>query len=155
VKTIVMHEDYDSSTISSDICLLKLSSPLNLGAQVAGVTLPEAGDDFPAGTAAVVSGWGVTDAGGASDVLMAVDVHIDSDADCESGYGSSYIPKHHICASDKDKDSCQGDSGGPMTCGADKKHCGVVSWGYGCAQAGYPGVYSRTTTYVDWIKSNL
>jgi hypothetical protein len=41
--------------------------------------LPEAGDEFPAGTAAVVSGWGVTDAGGASDVLMAVDVHIDSD----------------------------------------------------------------------------
>ena len=48
--------------------------------QVAGVTLPEAGDSFPAGTEAVVSGWGVTDAGGASDVLMAVDVHIDSDA---------------------------------------------------------------------------
>ena len=32
VKQIVMHEDYDSSRISSDICLLKLSSPLNLGA---------------------------------------------------------------------------------------------------------------------------
>ena len=42
--------------------------------------MPEAGDSFPAGTKAVVSGWGVTDAGGASDVLMAVDVLIDSDA---------------------------------------------------------------------------
>ena len=26
---------------------------------------------------------------------------------CKSGYGSSYIPEHHICASDVDKDSCQ------------------------------------------------
>jgi hypothetical protein len=42
--------------------------------------LPEAGDEFPAGTSAEVSGWGVTDAGGASDVLMAVTVKIDSDA---------------------------------------------------------------------------
>lgn len=42
--------------------------------------MPESGDSFPAGTSAVVSGWGVTDAGGSSDVLMAVDVKIDSDA---------------------------------------------------------------------------
>jgi hypothetical protein len=48
--------------------------------EVQGVTLPDAGDDFPAGTPAVVSGWGVTDSGSTSDVLMAVDVKIDSDA---------------------------------------------------------------------------
>jgi hypothetical protein len=42
--------------------------------------LPEAGDEFPAGTSAEVSGWGVTDAGSTSDVLMAVTVKIDSDA---------------------------------------------------------------------------
>jgi hypothetical protein len=47
---------------------------------VSGVAIPEAGADFPAGTDSVVSGWGVTDAGGASDVLMAVKVFIDSDA---------------------------------------------------------------------------
>jgi len=154
VKTIIVHEDYDSGRITSDICLLKLSSPLEINDAVSGVAIPEAGADFPDGTDAVVSGWGVTDAGGASDVLMLVAVLIDSDEACDAGYGSSYIPEHHICASDKNKDSCQGDSGGPLTCGADRVHCGVVSWGYGCAEAGYPGVYSRTTTYVDWVKAN-
>jgi len=155
VSKIIMHEDYDSSDISSDICLLKLSNPLELNAEVAGVKLPAATDEFPAGTPSTVSGWGVIDSGSSPDVLYAVDVQIDSDEDCESGYGSGYIPKHHICASARGKDSCQGDSGGPLTCGDDRVLCGIVSWGYGCAEPGYPGVYSRTTTYVDWIAANL
>ena len=47
---------------------------------VSGVTLPEADTEFPAGTAAEVSGWGVTQVGGSvSDVLRLAVVHIDSD----------------------------------------------------------------------------
>ena len=57
-----------------------------------------------------------------------------------------------ICAGEKGKDSCQGDSGGPMVDAA-KKQVGVVSWGIGCALAGYPGVYARVSTYADWISA--
>ena len=49
------------------------------------------------------------------------------------------------------KDSCQGDSGGPMT--SDGYHVGIVSWGYGCARDGYPGVYSQTDAFLDFIAS--
>ena len=30
----------------------------------------------------------------------------------------------------------------------------VVSWGRGCALAGYPGVYAQASTYVDWCQIN-
>ena len=46
----------------------------------------------------------------------------------------------------------QGDSGGPLTSGG--VQYGVVSWGRGCAQAGYPGVYTNVAELIPWINAN-
>src|SRR5205823_418942 len=78
-------------------------------------------------------------------------------AACDSAYGGG-IDDSMVCAgiSQGGKDSCQGDSGGPMVqdVAGEPVLVGLVSWGYGCARANYPGVYTRVGYERQWIDAN-
>ncbi|MDP2013779.1 MAG: trypsin-like serine protease, partial [Actinomycetota bacterium] len=53
-------------------------------------------------------------------------------------------------------DTCQGDSGGPLVVSAPVPTlAGVVSFGTECAKAGYPGLYTRLTTFLPWLQSRI
>ena len=97
--------------------------------------------------------------GSATNTLQWVRVPAITNAACNAQYGGS-ITDSMICAGYPGvggKDACQGDSGGPFVCNEGGKAiiAGVVSWGYGCADANYAGVYSRNTAALDWIKSSM
>ena len=56
-------------------------------------------------------------------------------------------------------DSCGGDSGGPLVYRAiaDDPYyqVGIVSYGTKICGQGIPGVYTRVTSFLDWIQSKL
>jgi len=157
VSKIIEHENYQGGSEINDIALLKLSSPVQFRSEIWPVCLPPQTPLYT-GKVATVTGWGTTSSGGsASNVLREVDVEVKSNTQCQSSYGSSSIRDTMLCAGSRGKDSCQGDSGGPLVFkdgGNNYDQIGVVSWGYGCANPSYPGVYTRVSKYLTWIKDN-
>ncbi|CAL4070323.1 unnamed protein product [Meganyctiphanes norvegica] len=157
--TFIQHSEYDSSTFDNDIAIIVLSDSIDFtSSEVRPVCLPDSDANAYDSVTATVSGWGALESGGSyPDVLMEVDVPTMSNPECQNSYTGA-ITDNMLCAGYDagGKDSCQGDSGGPLTYnqGSGYIQIGVVSWGYGCAGAGFPGVYARVSKYLSWISSN-
>jgi len=149
---VTKHASYSSNTIDYDVATVQLASALTLGqTNAAAVALATA---EPTTGTVRAAGWGTTSSGGSTlpAALLQVDVPIVSRSTCQSAYGTSSITARMICAGQTGKDSCQGDSGGPLVSGTTL--VGIVSWGQGCASAGYPGVYTNVANVRAWIVAN-
>jgi len=164
VCRVTNHPSYNSpSQLNNDFSIVVLRTPVTLGARAVPACLPDsshAGDTL-AGQSLTVSGWGRLSSGGSQpNGLHKVSVPAITNAACSQAYASYSITNAMICAGNVQNggvDSCQGDSGGPLTHESNGKTTlvGVVSWGIGCAQAGYPGVYARVTEALTWINGQM
>lgn len=156
VTAIHRHPSYNPTTQAFDFTVLELASPAP-GTPVTFASPDDAGW-WTEGTLATVSGWGNTVGTGPAaypDELRRADVQVLSDASCQASYPAAQMD-NMFCAGVPAGgiDSCQGDSGGPLVVwgpSGQRLQIGVVSWGTGCAQAGFPGVYSRIPAVYDWI----
>jgi len=159
VSQIVMHPSYtDAGGTNYDAALWRLSTPLVFNERIQPVKFPNSSTFEPSSTNATVMGWGALVEGGSSpSVLYKVTLPLVDNSRCAQLYNpyGYNIYASNICAGETGKDSCQGDSGGPLICDSPSGlvHCGVVSWGIGCARSGFPGVYTRTSTFLDWMAS--
>tara|TARA_Y100000590_G_scaffold427935_1_gene538686 strand:- start:734 stop:2548 length:1815 start_codon:yes stop_codon:yes gene_type:complete len=152
VDQVITHPSYDGWSLDNDYALLHLTQSSTF--EPIPLITDESHDND--GIWSTTMGWGATSSGGwSSDVLLEVGVPIDDDC----GYIGNEITNNMICAGDSNggEDSCQGDSGGPLIVewNGEYELIGIVSWGYGCADAGYPGVYSRIEPRKDWFFSYI
>ena len=155
VDQIISHPSYSSWSLNNDYALLHLSQPVTNFEPIQLAT-DDSHDEEP--VMSTTMGWGATQSGGwGSNTLLEVDVPID---DSCGSYSNSEITNNMICAgySSGGYDSCQGDSGGPLIMTNDDGEyelIGIVSWGYGCAEAAFPGVYSKIYSRLDWFFSYI
>jgi trypsin len=142
-----------------DVALLHLSGPSS--APVMNLIAPGDVAGVVPGTPARIAGWGATAEGGNHVAnLREAQVPIVADADCARAYGAGYSTAASLCAGlpGGGVDTCQGDSGGPLGV-IDQSGAavllGATSSGIGCARAGFPGIYTRLSTYRDWIMQTM
>ena len=156
------HPDWNPNSLSSDIGLIELPSPVEWSDYIKPVCLPSAGDTAEEGQLVTCAGWGQASdtSGGLSPVLrMVEDLPLMSNEECEAIYG--IVGDGSLCIDTTGgRGTCNGDSGGPCMSrweesrapGQKWKQVGIVSFGSsaGC-EAGYPAGLTRVEAFLDWI----
>jgi secreted trypsin-like serine protease len=156
VDNLYIYPDYNPNSDDHDIALVKLSQPVNIEPVL--VPQPNQTNLIAAGKLHKTMGWGATENAFGSDTLLEVTLPI-VDFDICNGPNSydGQLTENMICAGlmAGGVDACQGDSGGPLFTVDNGNFyvTGVVSWGNGCAEPDYPGVYANVINYTNWIES--
>jgi secreted trypsin-like serine protease len=141
----IAHDYNEPVAFANDWALLLLDEPIDAEP----VDLATDPEEYEAIT---VAGWGETGSGYPTVARWAQVPFVD-DEGCEAAYPGEVDAQTMLCAGDLANggvDSCQGDSGGPAMApneDGDLIQVGVVSWGYGCAEPGNPGVYSEIADF--------
>ncbi|EDW94705.1 serine protease 1 [Drosophila yakuba] len=155
---IIIHADWNSRTLRNDISLIRIPH-VDYSSAIHNVELPKHESHYASydGDEVIASGWGRT-----SDSTSAVAAHLQyahmkviSNSECKRTYYST-IRDTNICVSTPAAVStCNGDSGGPLVLASDKVQVGLTSFGSaaGCEKE-YPAVFTRVTSYLDWIKEH-
>ncbi len=159
VASISIHPSWNWNTFDNDVAVVRLAEPIaltpGLHQEVALATSTVA-----AGTSALITGWGNTSKTGSNypAQLKKATVSVVSDSSCNSAYGGISTAVM-LCAVGPafSTDACQGDSGGPLIIdvGGTPTLAGITSWGEGCAQAPYPGVYTEVSALEPWISAQM
>lgn len=170
LSKVIPHENFDickNATSVDDIALLETKEPIKFIINSDGfgsvnqILLPEKADiTYQPGEQMTVIGWGLTGRAIISDILQEASVALYDYNSCRGAWANDQnISKTgHICAMSRVSGSCKGDSGGPLVRKAADgilEVVGVTSFGTLDCNLNQPGVYTRVSNYLDWIRSNI
>ncbi|KAM6438800.1 acrosin-like [Rhynochetos jubatus] len=160
VQWLLVHECYSNITQRNDIALLELDQPVQCSSSIQLACVPDAWAES-VGADDLLHQWlGCHDS--KIDVLQEARVHLINVKVCNSsGWYHGAIHTHSVCAGYLQGGiyTCQGDSGCPLVCKDNNADyfwlVRVTSWGKGCARAKWPGVYTSTQHFYDWILGQM
>ncbi|XP_038609108.1 transmembrane protease serine 12 [Tachyglossus aculeatus] len=164
VKKIIIHPNFNMDLFINDIAIFQLKKAIRFNAYVRPICLPFLNIliNLNESTRCFIGGWGgTTEKGKHSVFLQEAEVKLVSRDICNSHKGySGLVPNSSFCASgDGGIDTCRGDSGGPFMCYIPEAEkfflMGITSFGIGCGQKNYPGVYVKVGLYKNWVTQEI
>lgn len=159
-KNLIPHPMYNAAQDRNDIGLIKLSRPAVLTDTVQVVQLPKWSQRKKSfsGVTVQTAGWGTRGKRGEKfpvEQLQIVKEEVISNLGCKSKY-PSYITSSNICTGHAGT-PCDGDEGDAMYMNEEGKPTAIGVFSYqfslGCTW-GWPPVYARITSFLEWIQSN-
>ncbi|MEO1336620.1 MAG: serine protease, partial [Myxococcota bacterium] len=150
VESVTIAPGYRFGQVSpNDIALLRVSGQPNATRSV----MASSGTDASNGERVLISGFGRTESGGGSDVLLSADTRVLSTNECRQFFPS--VDGSQICIFDdvgRRQNACNGDSGGPLF-RTNATQVGLTSFGRTGCPTSAPAVYTRVSAFRSWISS--
>nr|AYV99598.1 venom polypeptide [Dolopus genitalis] len=155
-KNFIVHPDFKYEYLYNDIALIMIPDGVTLSDKIQIVNLPRRRQGPLENLMAIASGWGK--AGykiGASEILRFVQLKVVDNDQC--GNFGTLKPEQLCCDGHGPKSTCEGDSGGPLVLqesDGSKTLIGLTSFGAYTCEDEYPMVFTRVTSFLDWISKN-
>jgi len=165
VERVDVHYLFSMKTMLYDIALLKLKSPLTFSDKVGPICSPHDMHPLADKEKVMAIGWGkLKDSSDerVSETLQKVSLNLHATSSCKAKYEGRTEKQismvYSLCTLNKDgRDACSGDSGGPLVYKKNGKYVqvGITSWGKGCADPRYPGVWTNVANMYEWINIDM
>nr|XP_029726113.1 collagenase-like [Aedes albopictus] len=162
VTEFIVHSGFEAEPEVFDVALVRLPVNVPIGsAFIDVVRLPNRRqvEATFVGQQATVFGWGSTGPGSEfTNELRFIRAQVISQLSCTVNLPTNTILGEHICMDGANNSPCAGDYGGPLTItdvDGQTTQIGVFSFTsvLGCT-LGRPSVYTRMSSYLDWIGQN-
>uniref|UniRef100_A0AC35GBX8 Peptidase S1 domain-containing protein n=1 Tax=Panagrolaimus sp. PS1159 TaxID=55785 RepID=A0AC35GBX8_9BILA len=161
IKRIILHPNYNPYPLPRyDIALLELSDRITFNNYTQPICLPSFDNTtIIEPNSAWSTGWGTDDDGQGANRLRQVNLPFINYPKCKrESVPDEIVENVMVCTGTAGKGPCQGDSGGPLMVKNQNGawfNYGSVSFGTGdnCADANKPSIYSRISTYCNFIQS--
>uniref|UniRef100_A0A182QUU6 Peptidase S1 domain-containing protein n=1 Tax=Anopheles farauti TaxID=69004 RepID=A0A182QUU6_9DIPT len=145
VKRIVIHPNYNDTTIENDLAIIEITRQFSGNTNVAPVELANK-EPVISSTSSIVcntTGWGVvnTNTNAASNTLQVAAMKFVVPRTCRLQWYPNVVTTSMVCARSNSTDACAGDSGGPLVC--EGRLYGIVSWGTSRCDASKPAVFTN------------
>ncbi|KAJ8414848.1 hypothetical protein AAFF_G00023710 [Aldrovandia affinis] len=161
-RRIIVHSKWNPNLVAAgnDIALIKLSEHVTISDQVQLACIPAPETILAHNYPCYVTGWGRMHTNGPiADRLQQARLPVVDHATCAQPdwWGIGFRTTLLCAGGDGYKGGCNGDSGGPLNCknaeGVWEVH-GIASFvsGLGCNYVKKPTVFSRVSSYNDWIQ---
>jgi secreted trypsin-like serine protease len=163
IARIVVHPEFrvtPGRVPENDVALLQVADAPNL-TPLKMATESQATAFLQVGSKLRIFGWGTASfnpSGAVSNNLLYAFVDVVERSKCnEAAVYDGAVDESMFCAGLGFADACQGDSGGPALgyLNGEPFLVGVTSWGVGCANKNYPGVYANVAKFAGWIRQSI
>jgi Trypsin len=158
ISQVIVHEDYNPSTIANDIALLRISLPIDYenAEPIKLVSDDDVADGATdPGVMSWVTGWGLISVNPDTLPYILQKVQLPIISNQQAGIVWTSFPENILFAGYfyGNKDACNGDSGGPLAVPVygEYKLAGITSWGSEYCDT--YGAFTRVSDFTTWIRA--